>query len=124
VVFQTRTGRRLASIRVGPAISNATFDQAGDRMLVTSVASGVKSTEGPAQIRQTRGGTLLRTIPGPVAGGYLSPDGKLAAVVSPDDDVAIWDVASGRRLTTFRGNQAQPSTRYSGDMSVSFSPDG
>jgi WD40 repeat protein len=123
IVFDSRTGRRLAEARIGAGPPIVTFDRAGDLMLVTGVDAARKSIYGPAQIRRTHGGALLRTVPAPVAAGYLSPDGKLAATVSPNDDVTIWDVASGRRLAVFRGERSKPTVKYPGPVSVSFSPD-
>jgi len=123
-VFDSDTGRRLAEVRIGPATPNVSIDGPGDTMLVTDVNARSEAVYGATEIRRTHGGALLHTLPGTITAGYLSPDGKLAATVSPDDDVAIWDVASGKRLSVFRGNQAKPSTRYSVRLWVSFSPDG
>jgi WD40 repeat protein len=123
IVFDSRTGERLAAIRIGQGAPAASFDGAGNLMLVTNVNASSKAVYGAAEIRRTRGGALLRTLPGTITAGSLSPDGKLAATVSLDDEVAIWDVASGRRVSVFRGDQATPSTRYSGRLWVSFSPD-
>ena len=125
IVFDSRTGRRLAEARISAGVSQqVTFDRAGDLMLVTGVHETRKSIYGTAQIRRTHGGALLQTVPAPVAAGSLSPDGKLAAIVSPNDDVAIWDVASGHRLAVFGGERSKPGVKNPGPVSVSFSPDG
>ncbi|RME76826.1 MAG: hypothetical protein D6776_00595, partial [Planctomycetota bacterium] len=47
----------------------------------------------------------------------FSPDGKLALSGSKDNTLALWDIATGRRIRTFEGHEL-------GVNSVAFSPDG
>ncbi|MFF5262901.1 WD40 repeat domain-containing serine/threonine protein kinase [Actinomadura viridis] len=61
----------------------------------------------------------LRTLEADgVRGTAFSPDGRLLATAHTEPYAAIWDVASGRRIRTFRGGD-----RYS-FWAVAFSPDG
>ena len=124
IVFNSRTGRRLAAIRIGRGIPTAEFDRAGNMMLVTRSVYQAKSQWVPAQLRRTDGGALVRMLPGHTLTGVLSPNGELAAIVSPSGAISIWDVASGRRLSIFRGNQTARSNYESDNFFVAFSPDG
>jgi WD40 repeat protein len=124
IVFNPLTGRRLATVAMGNDAPSVSFDAAGDLMLVTGEAVRSKRFYLPAEIRRTHGGALVRTLQGSVASGALSPDGKLVASISPNDDITIWSVTSGRRLVVFRRDQS-PSTGNDGhDPWVSFSRDG
>jgi WD40 repeat protein len=123
IVFNPLTGRRLAAIKVGASIATASFDGAGDLMLITGDDVRSKRFYSPAEIRRTHGGSLVRTFPVLAFSGELSPDGKLAAIVSPNDDISIWSVASGRRLTLFRRDQSPSQGNDSHQVWVSFSRD-
>jgi WD40 repeat protein len=124
IVFSSRTGRRLAAVRIGRGSPSAAFDRAGNMMLVTRSDDQANSARVPAQLRRTDGGALVRMLPGHAFAGILSPDGKLAAIVSPVGAISIWDVTSGRRLSVFRGDQTSASNHQSGHVFVTFSPDG
>jgi WD40 repeat protein len=124
VVFNPLTGRRLAAIRVGASLPDASFDGMGDLMLVTGVDVRSKAFSSSAEILRTHGGALVRAFPGSARSGELSPDGKLAAIISPNDDITIWSVASGRRLAVFRGDQSPSTGSDSHQIWVSFSHDG
>jgi WD40 repeat protein len=98
-----RTTARLPRLRKGD-YEGAVFDRAGRVMLV--LRSGGRGYL-PVQLRRADGGRLLRTLAGPgsqASIGAMTPDGSLVAAADQQGRVGVWDAASGRRLTTFRGH--------------------
>jgi WD40 repeat protein len=89
------------------------FDPSG-RRLATSTE---ESTE--VRVYDLDSGTLMQTLPhpGPVAGIGWSPEGHLLASGCADNQVYLWDVASGAPAHVLPGHSGWP-------REVSFSSDG
>ncbi len=127
VVLNARSGRRLARMPADPT-DHVAFDTRGRVMLqMRTVYSSGQGTNLPAQIRRTAGGGLMHTLSGPAGratAGAVSPDGTLAATVDVRDEIAVWDVRSGRRLVLFRGHAGRRTQFGNVDVVLTFSPDG
>lgn len=126
VVFAARSGRSLAHLPARTT-DKVAFDARGAVMLLmrTNPAAG-STADLPAEIRRVPGGGLLHTLQGPTgqaAAGAVSPDGTLVATVDGRQEVAVWDVHTGRRLALFRGHAGRRTAFGSADVVVSFSPD-
>jgi WD40 repeat protein len=126
-IIDARSRRTVAAL---PALRNGdydgtVFDRTGRVMLVMRT-QGLGDL--PVQVRQADGGRVLRTLAGPgsrAAIGAISRDGSLAAAADARGRVGIWDVASGRQLTAFRGHAT--GLKVSSGQKVAglaFSPDG
>ena len=127
-VFDVASGRTLVTLPRSSAVDTASFDDAGDVMLLTRTDLKSRDYLLPAQLRRTHGGALLHTLPG-VDGrattGVVSPNGRLAATVSSRGEIAVWDVASGRRLVVFDRNRIVNSylSPRTASIWLAFSPD-
>jgi WD40 repeat protein len=110
----------------GQSYANVAFDRGGRLLLDTRSQSDGDFATLPAQLRSAHGGALIHTLSGPrglATGGILSPDGKLAATIDASSAITVWDVATGRVLTTFTGHVRHRD--FGGDVVVfKFSPDG
>ena len=128
-VLNPHSGAILATLPPveGQSYANAAFSRVGGLLLVTRSQSHGHYAALPAQLRSTHGGTLIRTLSGPrglAVGGILSPDGKLAATIDSSKAITVWNVATGRALTTFTRHVRHRDSYGSDDVAFKFSPDG
>jgi WD40 repeat protein/serine/threonine protein kinase len=110
--------RPVAAITIAGALHSLAFSPDGD----TLAASWEEDRPGGATLRlyRTADGELTRTLPGHgriIRGLDFSRDGKLLASVGGDTKVNVWELASGKSVTSF-GHEVVDG------CSVAFSPDG
>src|SRR5206468_283917 len=118
-LWDAATGKQL--LVLGPhkgAITAADLSSDGRQVLLALQSSGRHSVE----LWDGQTGKKALTLPqdgptwqAPVVG--LSPDGRLVVTASEDETARIWEVASGKELTTLTGHQDE--VRF-----ATFSPDG
>jgi WD40 repeat protein len=112
-LYETFTGRPVATLPHRNRITSALYSPDGSRVLT---ASG----DGLAQIwSSTNGAPLLRLSShrGPVHSAEFSPDGRLVATASADKTVRIWDALTGAGLQELRAHTSPV-------WLARFSPDG
>ena len=125
IVFDSRTGRRLAEARIGAGVSQqVAFDRAGDLMLVTGVHETRKSIYGTAQIRRTHGGSAAPD--GPSAGRRRLPQSRRKARRHRQPKRRCGDLGRGVRAPArgVRRRTVKAGGQKPGPVSVSFSPNG
>ena len=73
------------------------------------------------EVRDLASGVKIGAWPEALAGGSLSPDGKLLATGEYDGKVSLWETDNGRLLASI---QAHPQHNPGLPVAVAFSPDG
>jgi WD40 repeat protein len=91
------------------------------------VSSAWRSREGsPIEVWDVATGKLIRDFPAPQVNGNnwresvpiaLTPDGKLLATAGADNEVVLWELATGARVRRLRGHKGPVSA-------LAFAPDG
>ncbi|MGH3844617.1 MAG: caspase, EACC1-associated type [Pseudonocardiaceae bacterium] len=95
------------------------------RLLATASADNTARLWDPAtgqHLHTLTGSSFERPVPGLAVGGGVtavafSPDGRLLATASHDNEVCLWDPATGQHLRTLTGHDGPV-------WGVAFSPDG
>jgi WD40 repeat protein len=128
-VVDLHSGSILAKLPpvAGQSYATAALDRRGRLLLITRSQSYGHFAALPAQLRAAHGGALIRTLSGPHAlatGGILSPDGSLAATIDSSKAITVWNVATGRTLTTFSGHVRHRDSFGVDAVVFKFSPDG
>jgi WD40 repeat protein len=130
VVIDARSGAILARLPGSPNVyyDSDAFDGSGRVMLVASSRTGANQlAQLNAELRLVHGGRLLHTLSGPASlasGAAMSPNGRLAATIDAQNRIGVWEVASGRGLTVFRGHVGRSNPYSQANLVVKFSPDG
>jgi WD40 repeat protein/class 3 adenylate cyclase len=118
-LWSASSGRRLAALRVGRALSDIRFSPDGTRILVSGDGTpAIVDSSLSRVLRRLR----VRTSSDFFPGAAWSPDGKLIALGDGDGRATLWNARTGRLLRTFVHSTAG---NLSGTVyRVAFSPDG
>ncbi|MGP1440333.1 MAG: caspase family protein [Treponema sp.] len=95
------------------------------KYLACSYSDGINHVNGRVEIFETETLTLIKTLTGHTEGISLvsySPDGKYLATGSIDSTLKLWDLVSGKCLTTISDIIVDKMGKT--EMSIVFSPDG
>ena len=81
------------------------------RLLISAVDRTISITDAQTQQERLR----LQGHTGAVSALAISPDGKLLASASQDKSVALWDLATGKQLRTFKVDSAPTGVTFAAD---------
>jgi serine/threonine protein kinase/tetratricopeptide (TPR) repeat protein len=113
-LWDTATWTLRMRLREPLGIRSLVVSPDGTTLVTTDFASRI------ARVRDAATGKVRRVLPGyrhgHVSGLAISPDSKLAATVTSNDLVILWDLEAGKEVRTLRG--------HSGVHQAIFSPDG
>jgi WD40 repeat protein len=120
-LWDVATGRLILELQTHDFSTGLAFAADGRRLAISSKARfGLPGHVAIYELQYGRGIHTLRGLNAPVAKLCFSPDGKLAAALSQNWQVAIWDLGSGhlrRLLEVPKGSTAD-------NAALAFSPDG
>ncbi|MYF54797.1 sigma-70 family RNA polymerase sigma factor, partial [Candidatus Poribacteria bacterium] len=113
-LWDTTTGEIMSTLKGNISLLALEFSPDGTRL----ASAGINNETIPLQLWDTdsKESTLLQKHTGWVNVLAFSPDGKMLASGGTDKSVQLWDIATGKPLTTFTGHT-------SGITTLTFSPD-
>ena len=129
-VVDVVAGDRLARWKADPDVKVADLSRDGSLVATTVYALGSGGSVPPVELRRVPGGELVRALPLPrdttsLQALKVSADGRrVGALLTPGPNLLVWDVASGKLVSSSRQEGELQSLSPDGSFAVVVTGDG